>query len=103
MAYTTRFGKLVRLHNSYTPSGKRIKDAPRYDEPKLKADKGEMNGSCNRTACQKPGADWFNHSTRKYYCANCAYDLNTDRFNHQDAWQMYGHDLCTPGREVVPA
>lgn len=108
MAYVTRFGKLVRLHNSFTPSGKKIKDAPdlalerRRQETRL-SDKGAYNGACNRSACLAPGAQWFNHSTRKYYCADCAYDLNTDRFNRKDAWELFGHELCTPGREVEAA
>lgn len=43
----------------------------------LKPDKGKMNGSCNRTACQRPGATWFNTSTRAYYCEPCARDITT--------------------------
>ena len=37
-----------------------------------KADKGDKNGSCNREACQRPGAKWFNHSAKRYYCETCA-------------------------------
>lgn len=40
-----------------------------------KPDKGKMNGSCNRTDCQRPGANWFNTSTRAYYCEPCAVDI----------------------------
>lgn len=54
--------------------------------------KGEKGGNCNRTACQRPGAVWYNHSTRKYYCPKCASLLN--RFNDVDAQSMFGHDLC---------
>lgn len=62
-------------------------------EPVFKNDKGEKFGSCNRTACQKPGANWFNHSTRKYYCEDCAIDLN---FHNADlSIDMFGHYLCT--------
>jgi len=63
--------------------------------------KGLKGGLCNRTACQKPaeedpdGIRWFNHSTRKYYCRGCAWELNTDPFNKRDAQQIWGHDLCT--------
>lgn len=46
----------------------------------------------------KPGADFYNHSTQKYYCRECAWELNTDRFNRVDALKMYGHDLCTEGQ-----
>lgn len=59
----------------------------------LPADKGLLNGSCNRSACLAPGATWFNHSTRRYYCRNCAMMLN--RANRTDAWRLFKHDLCT--------
>lgn len=68
---------------------------------RLASDKGEKGGSCNRTACQKPAKDdrdgihWFNHSTRKYYCFGCAWELNDDPFNKRDAQQIWGHTLCT--------
>lgn len=38
--------------------------------------KGIIGGDCNRTSCQAPGAFWFNHSTRAYYCEACAGILN---------------------------
>jgi hypothetical protein len=57
-----------------------------------KADKGLKGGSCNITACQKPGAVWYNHSMDKYYCTKCARDLN--RVNW-DAVKTYGYELCT--------
>ena len=61
-------------------------------------DKGQFNGKCNITSCQKPNsATWYNHSTRKYYCPSCANRLNNDEFNKRDAMRMFGHDLCTPG------
>lgn len=34
--------------------------------------KGIQGGNCNRQACQQPGADWYNPTTRAYYCAPCA-------------------------------
>ena len=85
---------LERLHRS---SGKawNSKLAEVRSFPK---DKGDYLGSCNRSACLKPGADWFNHSTRKYYCVSCADWLNTDRFNKADAMNIWGHDLCTEGK-----
>jgi len=62
-------------------------------------DKGELNGKCNITRCQKPNsATWYNHSTRKHYCPSCTNRLNSDEFNRRDAMRMFGHDLCT---EVV--
>jgi hypothetical protein len=48
---------------------------------------------CNRTACNNQDAQWFNHSTQKYYCAECAAKLN--EFNNADAMLLYGHPLCT--------
>ena len=39
-------------------------------------DKGKENGSCNRKACQRPGAVFFNTSTRAWYCAPCAHKIN---------------------------
>lgn len=38
--------------------------------------KGVKNGNCNRQACQRPGATWFNSSTRAYYCKKCAAKIN---------------------------
>lgn len=57
--------------------------------------KGVKDGNCNRTACQKPGATWFNHSTRKWYCPECAQTLNNDSYNKFDAYRLFGHELCT--------
>ena len=74
----------------------------RVGPPKPHAhDKGDKGGSCNREACQRPGAYWYNHGTQRYYCDTCAHWLNTDTFNRRDAARLYGHDLCTyqgPGR-----
>jgi hypothetical protein len=59
--------------------------------------KGAYNGLCNRTACQAPGAVYYNHSTEKYYCVVCA-----DLINHANRYQslrMYGHELCIKGEE----
>jgi len=58
--------------------------------PELKGVKG---GNCNREACQKPGAVWFNHSTHAYYCPSCAELLNN--VNRDWAVPQYGHELCT--------
>ncbi len=59
-------------------------------------DKGELNGTCNITACTTGiKATYYNHSTRKYYCKPCAMRLNSDEFNYRDAQRIWGHDLCT--------
>ena len=60
-----------------------------------KANKGDKGGSCNREACQRPGAYWFNHSTKRYYCRTCAEWLNTDVVNREYAANNFGHTLCT--------
>ena len=59
--------------------------------------KGEFDGICNRKVCEEKPAKWFNHSTRKYYCRKCAETIN--RHNQQDAFRLFGHDLCTFGEE----
>jgi hypothetical protein len=43
----------------------------------LPEDKGRYLGSCNRKACLRPGANWFNRETRAYYCRRCAWLINT--------------------------
>lgn len=63
-------------------------------QPSPPADKGELNGSCNRISCLAPGARWYNHATRLHYCANCAAMIN--QANRNDALRLYGHLLCTP-------
>lgn len=60
-------------------------------------DKGKYVGSCNRSACLRPGANWYNHGSYAYYCARCAHELNEDPFNKREAMQLFGHDLCTEG------
>lgn len=41
-----------------------------------KKDKGLKGGSCNREACQEPGAWWHNEGNDKYYCRDCAHLIN---------------------------
>lgn len=41
------------------------------DDPKLTS-KGDKYGECYRGVCRSQGAQWFNDSTRKYYCQDCA-------------------------------
>ena len=47
--------------------------APVYPD---NADKGLLNGSCNREACQKPGATYYNIWTHAHYCKACASKIN---------------------------
>jgi len=37
--------------------------------------KGEHGGQCNRTVCEAFPATYYNYSTNKYYCVNCAWDI----------------------------
>lgn len=64
-------------------------------DPALKGVKG---GNCNRQACQRPNAHWYNSGTNKYYCEDCALLIN---------WHPApdGTYLCsdeTPKEENVP-
>lgn len=52
--------------------------------------KGHLNGCCNRSACLKPGAAFWNTSTEAYYCADCARDI-TDFAKRVD-----GFHICFP-------
>ena len=38
--------------------------------------KGDKNGICNRFHCTKTPAVYFNISTSKYYCKDCAEEIN---------------------------
>lgn len=63
-----------------------------YRVKKDKPDKGLKGGSCNVTACQRPGAHYFNKSTRKYYCAECAEEINWPG-GRKDTMELYGVPL----------
>jgi hypothetical protein len=58
----------------------------------MPADKGEYKGSCNRRDCLAPNAIYYNLSTRKHYCVECAVLLND--VNKADAQEMFGGPLC---------
>lgn len=82
--------RVIDEANDFRPDqARRVLD---WSRTQLNPDKGLKGGSCNRTACQRPGANYYNYSTQKYYCRDCAEDLN--RANRLDAHKMYGHDLC---------
>ena len=99
MAYTTLNGKLVRVHrNGWTGKtniGVVIKD--NIAATKKAALKGKLDGNCNVTDCQKPGATWWNTSTRAYYCYHCAEDINY--------WSRHdeGIEICYPSESVAIA
>jgi hypothetical protein len=87
----TKTSIIQRLHDKYRPKSTKAK-------PVMPKDKGEYLGSCNRSACLRSGAHWYNHGSLAYYCANCAMDLNYDTFNKRDALENWGHLLCTEGK-----
>ncbi len=78
MAYEVRWGKVfkkgVKIHVhkpfSMSPQAEEVIGKP---DPFLK---GKLGGNCNVTACQKPGARWWNTGTRAYYCSACAREIN---------------------------
>jgi hypothetical protein len=63
-----------------------------YEPPKLHKDKGKKAGRCNVTACQEPGAYYFNKSTRAYYCEDCAKEINWPG-GRADCMSLYGTPL----------
>jgi hypothetical protein len=38
--------------------------------------KGAFGGGCNTQTCAHSGADWYSRSSGKYYCDECARQLN---------------------------
>ncbi len=54
--------------------------------------KGQFKALCNRTACDNFDAVYYNHSTKMYYCEECAHKIN--RVN-PESHQIFGHELCT--------
>lgn len=48
---------------------------------------GTFDGLCNRTACRKPNARWWNRGSERYYCEACAQRINVQN--------MLGEVLCT--------
>jgi hypothetical protein len=55
-----------------------------------KPDKGKDGGSCNRQACQTPGATWYNRTMDAYYCPSCANLINRDCLRFKE------EPLCAP-------
>lgn len=39
--------------------------------------KGEEDGACNVTACQKPHASYYNKVMHKWYCRDCAIKIES--------------------------
>lgn len=40
------------------------------------SDKGLRGGTCNRRACDRPGATFYNRYTCAFYCPDCAEKIN---------------------------
>ena len=77
----------------------------KLDQPE-KPDKGQEGGSCNRRACQAPGAIWYNHGSYAWYCPGCRRDIEFDAFNKRDWDQNWlprvGHPMFET-REMMTA
>jgi hypothetical protein len=82
MAYKVVNGKLVAIRNKRKP----ISQFQTVPEPEPKPlVKGEYLGLCNRQACLRPGANWYNKITRAHYCSACARMINdVCRDNHTE-------------------
>lgn len=99
MSYITLNGKLVKVHRNRWSGGNNIgavikSNAAEKEKAELK---GKRNGNCNVTACQKPGATWWNTSTRAYYCPHCAREIN--RWSKHDE----GFEICYPSEAAAIA
>lgn len=98
MAYVNIGGKLVKVERFYKRgwgnkgmSTNIAKIAAENNSEAIKKElKGKRNGNCNVTACQRPGATWWNTSTRAYYCRSCADEINR--------WSRHDEDIeiCYP-------
>jgi hypothetical protein len=110
MSYVVIKGKLVKVKRywngktnisglvSHNVEIARAEARQKASEIRAKELKGARDGNCNRTACQKPGATWWNTGTRAYYCPSCAHMIN------HDGCRRYGEpDLCYPSQSAALA
>ena len=98
MTYVVMNGKLVKVIRNRRFGGTNISALVNANVEKARKAKlkGKKNGNCNVTACQRPGATWWNVGTRAYYCEHCAKRINSDgcaRYNQPD--------LCYPSEEAA--
>jgi lysine/ornithine N-monooxygenase len=63
------------------------------------SEKGTHGHECYRTACKNSPATYFNQSTHKYYCAECASTIN--ELNRADAMQLFKSELCIEAEKPV--
>lgn len=62
----------------------------RAQRARQRSDNAARSRKCNRTTCGHSGANWWNTSTRAYYCQPCAFAIN-------DAAQRFGEKApCVP-------
>lgn len=100
MAYTVRFGKVVKTNKIQRVKVERNISFPytsqfSMDEPKVfPKDKGHWNGACNRSACLDRPATWYNRGSYAFYCEACAEMLS--KVNRKDAYNLLGegNELC---------
>ena len=99
MAYLVIRGKLVKVHKNRWTGRSNVQqviqeEAKRTEKAELK---GKKDGNCNVTACQVPGATWWNTGTRAYYCRYCSSEINK--------WARHdlGHNLCFESKEAADA
>ena len=58
----------------------------------VNSDKGKKGCICNVTSCNNKGAIYFNKSTKKYYCKECADEINWPG-GWDDCKSLYGTNL----------
>jgi hypothetical protein len=99
MSYTVIGGKLIKVQRNRWRGGNNIGEIINTSvAEKKKAElKGKRDGNCNVTVCQKPGATWWNTSTRAYYCPHCASEIN--RWSRHDE----GYEICFPSESMAIA
>lgn len=87
--YSIEDPKVFNTYSQKTKMAGLIKHEVKKDP--VKTSKGEYDGDCNRTACDKKQAKWYNHSTRAYYCGKCAMQINAYAPEYK---AEVGHELC---------
>lgn len=80
---------MTKLDEYFKAKQKRLNGSTQPTTSKIIQVKGKKYGLCNVTACQKPGAKWFNKSTKAYYCEHCATGINWSG-GHADCMELYG-------------
>lgn len=90
-----RVNKMQARINSYISKQIRYGDDPESSPTLLK---GKRNGNCNRTACQAPGAFWWNRGSHSWYCTDCA--LMLSRANNHDEF-CKDEPLCKLDAEAM--